>query len=154
MLKGQALLNEVAIRTAQGMTKSELCRACGYEIDGKLKFTDFYTELMIAKGMNIPDPIECDDDDNQDIADKLLETYPSEAVSAFIELFGEECLEDFEESYQGEMSGPEFAEMLVTDCYGMHDVPGFVEIDWQATWDNLERHDYSEEDGFIFCHNF
>ena len=154
MLKGQALLNEVAIRTAQGMTKSELCRACGYEIDGKLKFTDFYTELMIAKGMNIPEPIECDDDDNQDIADQLLETYSSEAVSAFIELFGEECLEDFEESYQGEMSGPEFAEMLVTDCYGMHDVPHFVEIDWQATWDNLERHDYSEEDGFIFCHNF
>ena len=89
MLKGQALLNEVAIRTAQGMTKSELCRACGYEIDGKLKFTDFYTELMIAKGMNIPDPIECDDDDNQTIADQLLETYSSEAVSAFIELFGE-----------------------------------------------------------------
>ena len=106
MLKGQALLNEVAIRTAQGMTKSELCRACGYEIDGKLKFTDFYTELMIAKGMNIPEPIECDDDDNQTIADQLLETYSSEAVSAFIELFGEECLEDFEESYQGEMSGP------------------------------------------------
>ena len=154
MLKGQALLNEVAIRTAQGMTKSELCRACGYEIDGKLKFTDFYTELMIAKGMNIPDPIECDDDDNQDIADQLLETYPSEAVSAFIELFGEVELENFEDSYQGEMSGPEFAEMLVTDCYGMHDVPHFVEIDWQATWDNLERHDYSEEDGFIFCHNF
>lgn len=154
MLKGQALLNEVSIRTAQGMTKSELCRACGYEIDGRLHFTDFYTELMIAKGMNIPDPIECDDDDNQDIADQLLETYSSEAVSAFIELFGEECLEDFEESYQGEMSGPEFAEMIVTDCYGMHDVPHFVEIDWQATWDNLERHDYSEEDGFIFCHNF
>ena len=48
------------------------------------------------------------------------------------------------------MSGAEFAESLVTDCYGMHDLPGFVEVDWEATWENLERHDYSEQDGFIF----
>ena len=152
MLKGQALLNEVSIRTAQGMTKSELCRACGYEIDGRLHFTDFYTELMIAKGMNIPDPIECDDDDNQDIADQLLETYSSEAVSAFIELFGEECLEDFEESYQGEMSGAEFAEQFTTDCYCL-DIPSFVCVDWSATWDELSS-DYYEQDGYIFCRHF
>ena len=156
MLKGQALLNEVSIRTAQGMTKSELCRACGYEIDGKLKFTDFYTELMIAKGMNMddpnPDPIECDNDENQDIANQLLETYPSEAVSAFIELFGVVELENFEDSYQGEMSGAEFAEQLVTDCYCM-DIPSFVCVDWSATWDQLS-YDYDEQDGYIFSRNW
>ena len=34
------------------------------------------------------------------------------------------------------------------------DLPGFVEVDWEATWQNLERYDYSEQDGFIFSVHF
>ncbi len=42
------------------------------------------------------------------------------------------------------MSGAEYAQQITEDCYGI-DLPGFVEIDWQATWENLERYDYSEQ---------
>ena len=91
--------------------------------------------------------------DQKDTLAELLEDYDADAVKAFIEYFGEECLESFEDSYQGEMTGAEFAQQITEDCYGV-DLPGFVEIDWQATWENLERYDYAEENGFIFCCNF
>ena len=154
MLKGQALLTEVSIRTAQGMNKTDLCISCGYvRQDGKPAFTDFYTAILEARGIttNQPEPeeIKAEDSDYQEQINELLEDYPADAIRAFIELYGEDDLDRFSDSYQGEMSGAEFAEQLVTDCYCL-DLPGFVEVDWQETWENLERHDYSEQDGFIF----
>ena len=61
-------------------------------------------------------------------------------------------MESFDDAYYGEMSGAEFAEQLVTDCYCL-DVPAFVSIDWEDTWENL-RYDYTELSGHIFCLNF
>ena len=75
-----------------------------------------------------------------------------DAIAAFIELYGEENLESFTDAYQGEMSGPEFAEQFTTDCYCV-DIPSFVCVDWSATWDQLS-YDYDEQDGYIFCRQF
>ena len=50
------------------------------------------------------------------------------------------------------MTGAEFAQSLVEDCYCL-DMPLWVTIDWEDTWHNL-RGDYTEQDGFIFCNNF
>ena len=86
--------------------------------------------------------------EQNDILTELLEDYDVDAIKAFIELYGEENLESFTDAYQGEMSGAEFAEQLVTDCYCV-DIPGFVCIDWSATWDQLS-YDYDEQDGYIF----
>ena len=154
MLKGQALLTEVSIRTAQGMNKTDLCISCGYvRENGKPAFTDFYTAIMEARGITInepePEEIKAEDSDYQEQINELLEDYPADAIRAFIELYGEDDLDRFSDSYQGEMSGAEFAQQYTEDCYGV-DLPGFVEVDWQETWENLERHDYSEQDGFIF----
>ena len=150
MLKGTELLETIA-SMPEGSTRTEQCRACGYEIDGKLHFTAFFEAILEARGeIHQPETIEAEDSDYQEQIDELLEDYPADAIRAFIELYGEDDLDRFTDSYQGEMSGAEFAEQLVTDCYGMHDLPGFVEVDWEATWENLERHDYSEQDGFIF----
>ena len=158
MLKGQALLTEVSIRTAQGMNKTDLCISCGYvRENGKPAFTDFYTAILDARGITInesePEEIKAEDSDYQEQINELLEDYPADAIRAFIELYGEDDLDRFSDSYQGEMSGAEFAQQYTEDCYGV-DLPGFVEIDWQATWENLERYDYAEENGFIFCCNF
>lgn len=153
MLKGSELLNAIDAMQAEGKSRSEQCRACGYEIDGKLKFTDFYTAILEARGTIIPasETIEAEDADNQDTINELLEDYPADAIRAFIEYFGEDVVENFSESYQGMMTGAEFAEQLVTDCYCL-DIPGFVEINWQDTWENL-RYDYIELDDYIFsCH--
>mgnify|MGYP003321681038 FL=1 len=152
MLTGIELLNTVAALQAEGKTRSEQCRACGYEIDGKLHFTNFYTAILDARSEE-PETIKAEDPDNQEALDAALENYSTEVVAAFIELYGEENVESIEDSYQGEFeSGAHFAESMVSDCYCL-DIPSFVVVDWEATWDQL-YYDYSIEDGYVFCDNF
>ena len=156
MLKGTELLD--TIRSMETASRTEQCLACGYvRENGKPAFTSFYEAILEARGV-ITAAVEKEEllteyPDQKDTLAELLEDYDADAVKAFIEYFGEECLESFEDSYQGEMTGAEFAQQITEDCYGV-DLPGFVEIDWQATWENLERYDYAEENGFIFCCNF
>ena len=158
-LKGSALLTEVSIRSAQGMSKTDLCLSCGYvRQDGKPAFTSFYEAILEARG-NTTAAIEKEellteykDSEELETLQELLEDYDADAIRAFIECFGDGYLEEFADSYQGEMSGAEFAQQLTEGCWAM-DVPGYVVTDWEATWQNLERYDYSEQDGFIFsCH--
>ena len=161
MLTGTALKETVAAMTAQGKTRSEIAIACGYcTVEGnntKIHFTDFYMALLEAKNALLNDieeeTIEAEDPDNQEAINAALENYSADAVAAFIELYGEENVEHFEDAYQGEYeSGAHYAESLVSDCYCV-DIPGFVVIDWEATWDQL-YYDYSIEDGHVFCDNF
>ena len=156
MLKGTELLNAIAAMP-EGTTRTEQCRACGYEINGRLHFTDFFTAILEAKG-EIKTEEQRNDEliqqypEQSDILTELLEDYDSEAIEEFIEYFGEENLESFTDAYQGEMSGAEFAEQLVTDCYCL-DIPAFVCIDWEETWEEL-RYDFTELSGHIFSQNF
>jgi len=158
MLKGQELLNAVQLYTQQGMSRVDMCAACGYVVDGKAKYTAFYESIMEAKGIitaavaEQQDEVIAEDSNNQETINELLEDYPAAAIEEFIEYFGEGQIDSFTDSYQGEMSGSEFAQQLVEDCYCL-DVPGFVAIDWSYTWDNL-RDDYVELEGYIFCLNF
>ena len=159
MLTGIALKETVDALTAQGKTRSEIAIACGYcTVEGnntKIHFTDFYMALLEVKGFDDTEEetIEAEDPDNQEAIDAALEHHSVEAVQAFIELYGEENVGSFEDAYQGEYeSGAHYAESLVSDCYCV-DIPGFVVIDWEATWDQL-YYDYSIEDGHVFCDNF
>ena len=75
----------------------------------------------------------------------LVEEYGQWLVDAYVDDYGTNGIEYFEDAYQGEYeSVAEFAEQIVTDCgYINNDIPSWVEIDWQATWENLS-YDYSE----------
>ena len=158
MLKGTELLN--TIRSMETASRSEQCLACGYvRQDGKPAFTSFYEAILEARGITTEAQEkeellwEYKDSEELETLQELLEDYSTDAIRAFIECFGDGDLESFADSYQGEMSGAEFAQQLTEDCYCI-DLPGFVEVDWQATWENLERYDYSEQDGFIFACTF
>ena len=159
MLKGTELLD--AIRSMETASRSEQCLACGYvRQDGKPAFTSFYEAILEARGIIIDRPekeellTEYKDSEELETLQELLEDYSADAVRAFIECFGNDVsLEGFQDSYQGEMTGAEFAQQLTEDCF-CFDLPGFVEVDWQATWENLERYDFSEQDGFIFACSF
>ncbi|MAO71850.1 MAG: hypothetical protein CMD02_05010 [Flavobacteriales bacterium] len=160
-LKGSALLTEVSIRTAQGMSKTDLCLSCGYvRENGKPAFTSFYEAILEARGITTEAQekedllTEYKDSEELETLQELLEDYSADEIRAFIDCFGGVDLEGFRDSYQGEMTGAEFAQQFAEDCYGVVDVPGFVEIDWQASWENLERYDFSEQDGFIFSCTF
>ena len=57
--------------------------------------------------------------------------------------------------YQGQYrNGAEFAEQIASDCgYVTRDLPSWIQIDWQKTWDNLSA-DYTEINGHIFNNNY
>jgi hypothetical protein len=156
MLTGNALLTKVNELQAQDAKMSDIVRACGYEIEGKLKYTQFYTELLTVKGLINNDTLEDEiSEEYQELYTKLCENYSKDAVNAFLELHDDESLlEYFEEAYQGRYdSESDFAEQFTTDVYGF-DAPSFVVIDWDATWNCNLRYDYDFEDGFVFNKNF
>jgi hypothetical protein len=79
------------------------------------------------------------------------ENYSYDAVDAFIEEFGIQSLSSFEDAYMGEYSSKgDYAEQYLSDCYSV-ELPGFVEIDWDATFDNMDE---VFVDGFVFNSQF
>ena len=100
---------------------------------GKSKFVDYIEEYLQA-----------------------VDEYNEEVVESFLEIFDIESIGSLSESYQGQYdSGAEFAEQLAQDCCEVpRDMSGWIEIDWKASWDNLD-YDYTEGNGgHIFSQNF
>jgi hypothetical protein len=82
------------------------------------------------------------------------EEYSYDAVDAFIEEFGLHVFtqSNFEDAYRGQWeSKAQYAENYVSDCYVV-DLPGFLEIDWEASFDNLDV--TITEDGYVFNTQF
>ena len=85
---------------------------------------------------------------------RMVEEYDQETVDAFLEEFDLMDVEHLNDAYMGQYrSGAEFAEQFVSDCYGMPDLPYWIAIDWEETWDNLS-YDYTFSNGYIFCNNW
>ncbi len=83
-----------------------------------------------------------------------VQEYDQETVDAFIEVFDLMDVEHLTDAYMGQYrSGAEFAEYFVSDCYGLPDMPYWIAIDWEETWDNLS-YDYTESNGYIFSNNW
>ena len=101
---------------------------------GKSKFVDYIEEYLQA-----------------------VDQYGEEVVESFLEIFDIDSIGSLSESYQGQYnSGAEFAEQLARDCCDIRDehISSWIEIDWKASWDNLD-YDYVEcSDGHIFSQNF
>ena len=89
--------------------------------------------------------------------EKLVDDYGKELVDAYVEIYYTNGIEHFEDMYQGQYnSGADFAEQIATDCgYITRDLPSWIEIDWQKTWDNALSYDYTELiGGHIFNNNY
>ena len=89
---------------------------------------------------------------------RLVDDYGQNLVDEFAQEFDVDSVEHFEEMYQGQLSGAEFAEQLCIDCGYIKsyqgDLPSWIEIDWEKTWDNLS-YDYIEiGNGHIFNANY
>ncbi len=84
----------------------------------------------------------------------MVNDYDEQIVRLFVEDHGISCISHFPEAYQGTYSSEaEFAEEF---CSQMGEIPHYVVVDWQATWDYSLRHDYSfdDETGAVFSQNF
>jgi len=170
-LTGQDLLDTIEALRAEGVTTKHIAIDCGYVREGdntKIDYTEFYTQMMLAKGIakldengevvfpnvgNTEDTEDEEDDELTELQDKLSEQYGHGPVEAFLEWWDMEDLTHFEEVYLGRHnSGAEFAEEHV--CYGETDqLPFYVVIDWEKTWDNIEG-DYVVEGEFYFYRNW
>ena len=85
---------------------------------------------------------------------RMVEEYDQETVDSYIEVFDLMDVEHLQDAYMGcYRSGAEFAESFVSDCYGMPDLPYWIAIDWEETWENLS-YDYTESNGYIFSNNW
>ena len=155
-LTAEALLAKIAEMREANATNSEIAHACGYtKPNGNPAFVDFYSAMIEAKfpnGLPVEDEVEFEEGS---LAAKLSETYPTEAIQAFIDYWSEDDLEFFGDAYVGEYrSDAEFAREMTEDLYGPIDnLPPFVEIDWEATWQNL-RYDFIELNGYFFSQNW
>jgi hypothetical protein len=154
-LTGDALLDriQVVIENSNVLkieaTASAKAYACGYiKENGQPDFVPFYEALIEAKGLNEP----TEDPEMSELEADLRERFSDGPVDAFIEYWGIDDLEYFEDAYQSAERPEDFARELVEEVFGL-DVPPFVSIDWSDTWDNL-RHDYIELDGYIFSQNW
>ena len=88
---------------------------------------------------------------------RLVDDYGQNLVDEFIEDFDVSTIENFEDMYQGQYnSGADFAEQIASDCgYISKDMPSWIYIDWQKTWDNSLSYDYTELiGGHIFNNNY
>jgi antirestriction protein len=76
-----------------------------------------------------------------------------DVVDAFVGYHDISYVEYSAEAYRGTYdSEADFAEEFTNEIYG--DVPSYVVVDWQATWDQNLRHDFDFVDGFVFHSNF
>lgn len=155
-IKGQELIAKVEEMKQAGNNASQIARACGYVSirdngNEKFHFTDFYTELLKAEGVELTEREE-EEEENEMISNLIEQGYPEDAIQVFIDSFGEDYLEYFSESYQGEYrNGAEFAEEYL-DNFNCN-IPIFVSIDWEDTWENLSD-DYAIKDGYVFYRHF
>ena len=91
---------------------------------------------------------------------RLVDDYGQNLIDEFAENFDVDSVDHFEDIYQGQHdSGADFAKQIATDCGYIKsyqgDLPSWIEIDWQKTWDNALSYDYTELiGGHIFNNNY
>lgn len=83
--------------------------------------------------------------------------YDEGAIEAFVGEFGVWCIGSFVDAYYGQYgSEEEFAAEHAAEMSGMRgldNLPYWVAIDWQETWENLSE-DFSYVDGYVFNKEF
>lgn len=86
---------------------------------------------------------------------EMCDSHKKEAVDAYISLYGDDCLQDFDERYQGEWDSEEaFGEYLFDECYcdSLRCLPSNIRgyIDYAAFSRDIFACDYDFEDGYVF----
>ena len=94
---------------------------------------------------------------------RLVDDYGQNLVDEFIENYDVSTLENFEDMYQGQHeTGANFAEYICEELGYIRDLPPWVAVDWEKTWEDALSNDYVEIDcdeedytyGHIFSNNY
>ena len=181
MLNGDALIEfvneKMQLINRNEMTRTEMILDAGYvKADGKAMYTEFYTELLNARGIKPPSGTEIEDQeyddlstDKKDLYDKITEVlgekWTHEETIEFmdeLEDIGIETASEFCDAYEYTSdeyrAEGDFAIYLVIEVMDAR-IPEIVlsSIDWQDVWDTYLRYDYStietNNGTFFFCNN-
>jgi hypothetical protein len=116
----------------------ENCVEGEYDLDDALKFIDergeedfvlFYDDYILAG-----------------------EKIGYDVVDAFIDYHGVSYAEHAEDAYFGTYnSGADFAEEYYNNT---GEVPSFIVVDWEATWEQNLSYDFDFVDGYVFSSSF
>ena len=163
-LTGDSLVNFVnqeMVNVNRGeVTRTDMILAAGYQYDnGKAMYTEFYTELLRAKGVAPVTDTDVNDDlynnlssDEKELFDavdeRIGEKWSTEEVIEFmkeLDDIGIETASDFNDNFEGVYdSEKEFAEEF---CNSVESIdtssPYYFAIDWQAVYDHNLRYDYN-----------
>jgi hypothetical protein len=169
MLKGDALvefINEkMELVNRNEMTRTEMILDAGYVYDnGKAMYTEFYTELLKAKGITPTTDTDIEDQeyddlssDAKDLYDKITEMLGEkwtheETIEFMDELddIGIATASELEDAYEYTFDGcssygeKEFAEYFCIEVMDAR-IPDIVmaAVDWQDVWDHNLRYDFN-----------
>jgi len=183
MLKGSSLLDFVSDKMSlinRGeLTRTDMIKDAGYVYDnGKAMYTEFYTELLNAKGV-VPttntdtmeqeyDDMSADEKDLYDkITDMLGEKWTHEETVEFmdeLEDIGIYTASEFEDAYEythdsySSYAEKEFSEYFCIEVMNAQ-IPEIIlsAVDWQDVWDHNLRYDFNyietANGTFFFCNN-
>jgi hypothetical protein len=169
MLKGSSLLDfvndKMTLVNRGELTRTDMIKDAGYVYDnGKAMYTEFYTELLNAKGV-VPttntdtmeqeyDDMSTDEKDLYDkITDMLGEKWTHEETVEFmdeLEDIGIYTASEFEDAYKwthdsySSYAEKEFSEYWCTEVLNA-EIPDCVlaAVDWQSVWDHDLRYDFN-----------
>ena len=168
MLKGDALVNfvieKMQLVNRNEMTRTEMILDAGYVYDnGKAMYTEFYTELLNAKGIKPTTNTDIEDqeyddlsNDDKDLYDKITdmlgEKWTHEETIEFMdELYenGINTASEFEDAYEythdsySSYAEKEFSEYWCIEVLDAQ-IPECVlaAVDWQDVWDHNLRYDF------------
>jgi len=80
---------------------------------------------------------------------EMMENYDEGAVKAFLSMYSVSDLHAFEEAYEGHYDDVrDFVENYL-EMLG-ENIPSWIVVDYEATWNASIRFDYNEEDGYYF----
>ena len=169
MLKGDALVSfckeKMELVNRNEMTRTELILDAGYVYDnGKAMYTEFYTELLNAKGIKPTTDTDIADQEYDDlstdkkdlydaITEKLGEKWTHEETIEFMDELddiGIATASELEDAYEythdsySSYAEKEFAEYFCIEVLDAR-VPDIVlaHVDWQHVWDHELRYDYN-----------
>ena len=76
-----------------------------------------------------------------------------DVVDAFVKYHGMSYVTDVEDAFRGVYYDEEtFAEEYYNEIYG--EVPAFLVVDWEATWNQSLSYDFDFIDGYVFSSSF
>ena len=83
--------------------------------------------------------------------EELVREYDQNLIDEFAKHYDVDSVEHFEEMYQGQYdSGAEFAENICEELGYIRDLPPWVAVDWEKTWEDALSYDYTQIGYAIF----